>query len=83
MMDYNTMTKDLALDTLVSRIKKRFPGVDASVERAILNKYSRAVLLHSVGAQWYGDLGEVDDGLMRYAYGQMTPEEQRIIDHAG
>jgi hypothetical protein len=81
--NYSEMTKDQALDILMARIQKKFPGVDGAKERAILAKQSRASLLHSVGAQTYGDLDQFDQALCDYAYSQMTKDEQRQIDQAG
>lgn len=83
MKTYNEMTKDQAIEVLVDRIAKKFPLVDVAKERAVLSKRSRASLLHSVGAQWYGDTTEVDSALCTYAYGEMTPDERREIDQAG
>jgi hypothetical protein len=80
---HSSMSKDQALDILVSRIEKRFPGVDTSAERKTLAHQSRASLLHSVGAQLYGDPGKADKQLMDYAYAEMTAAEQREIQAGG
>lgn len=82
-MKYDQITKEQALDILIDRIKAKFPGVDAAKERAILAKQSRESLIHSVGAQWYGDTSKVDREMCDYAYSQMTPADQRGIDQAG
>lgn len=81
--NYDEITKDQALDILIARIVKKFPGVDAAKERDVLAKRSRASLLHSIGAQWYGDIAQCDKALCAYAYGQMTRAEHREIDQAG
>lgn len=80
---YANLTKDQALDILVERIQKKFPAADGPKERAVLAKRSLPSLLHSVGAQWYGDPSNLDQALCDYAYGEMTPQEQREIDQAG
>jgi hypothetical protein len=77
------MTKDQALDILVARVEKKFPGVDGARERAVLAKRSQASLMHSVGSQLWGDPDQADKGMCAYAYSQMTPAEQRVIDQAG
>jgi len=81
--NYSDMTKDQALDILVSRIEGKFPGVEGAKERAVLAKRSRASLIHSVGSQWYGDLSQADEQMCAYAYSEMTPAEKREIDQAG
>jgi hypothetical protein len=76
---YNTLTKEWALDIICERLEKKWPNFDIAKEREVLAKTSRAMLLHSVGAQWYGDLGDIDEGLMAYAFGEMNASEQRSI----
>lgn len=77
MIDYANFTKEAAIEILIGRIKTKFPGADPLKERAVLERQSRAKLLHSVGAQLYGDLDQVNHDLCAYAESQMTPEEQR------
>jgi len=81
--DYSTLTKAWALDIICERIEKKWPGIDIALEREVLDQKSRASLLHSVGAQWYGDLDEIDEGLMIYAFDEMSASEQRSIREAG
>ena len=79
---YTAMTKEWAIDQIIERLEKKWPGCGAT-ERTVLEKRSRASLLHSVGGQWYGDLNQIDQKLMEYACSQMTDAEQRTINEAG
>jgi len=81
--DVRSMTKEQAIDILIARIKGKWPTVDEGKERDILSKRSRADLLHSVGAQSYGNLDDYDDDMCKYAYSIMTDDEKRKINEAG
>ncbi len=83
MTNFDDMTKDQAIDILVTRIAAKWPETDIAKERATLAKRSRARLLHSVGAQLYGDVSKADLELMRYARDQMTDSELRVLSEAG
>lgn len=80
---YDDLTKEWAIDTLLDRIEAKWPDIDRSKERALLAKWSRASLLHSVGAQRYGDVAEADDALMQYAERLMSASELRVLHDAG
>ena len=81
--DYSALTKEWALNVLCDRITQKWPGIDIAKEREVIAKKSRASLLHSVGAQWYGDVNDVNEDLMKYAFGEMSDAEQRSIRDAG
>lgn len=80
---FDALTQGDAIDILIARMTHRWPDLDVARERAILARWSRARLLHAVGAQLYGDHDAINEAMMAYAYAHMTRDERREIEMAG